>query len=160
MQLREADARDVFFLEQILLAAYNWSAERFTLDEIRADEMARRYLEGFPSLGDLGVLALIDGAPVGAVWGRALPAERAGYGFVDESTPELTLGVLPAARGRGVATSLLAAVIDAAGQRGLPGLSLSVEDGNTARRLYERAGFTMVGRVGNSDTMLLRLDRS
>ncbi|MGK5681379.1 GNAT family N-acetyltransferase [Actinoplanes sp. URMC 104] len=68
-------------------------------------------------------------------------------------------GVLAAWRGRGVASALLDAVIDLAGQRGVPGLSLSVEDGNAARRLYERAGFQVVGRTGGSDTMLLRLGR-
>lgn len=157
MRIREADASDAPFLEQMLLAAYNWSQQRFTLDHLRGDETARRYLDGFPADGDLGLVALIDDAPVGAVWGRPLPAERAGYGFVAPDIPELTLGVLAEARGRGVGSGLMAAVVDLAAQRRLPGLSLSVEDGNAARRLYERAGFEVVGRVGGSDTMLLRI---
>jgi ribosomal protein S18 acetylase RimI-like enzyme len=155
VRIREADARDVPFLERVLLEAYNWSEKRFTLDWIRTDDMARRYLEGFPADGDVGAVALIDNTPVGAVWGRALPAERAGYGFVAPDVPELTLGVLPEARRRGVASSLMTAVVDLARQRGIAGLSLSVEDGNTARRLYERFGFAVVGRNGGSDTMLL-----
>ncbi|MET7669849.1 hypothetical protein [Micromonospora luteifusca] len=52
---------------------------------------------------------------------------------------------------------MLAAVIGIAEQRRIPGLSLSVEDGNTARRLNEKAGFKVVGRNGGSDTMLLRI---
>ncbi|MCY1136826.1 GNAT family N-acetyltransferase [Actinoplanes sp. Pm04-4] len=154
--MRPADVRDVPFLERVLLEAYNWSEARFTLDWIRTDAMARRYLEEFPADGDLGVVAMVDGAPVGAVWGRALPADRAGYGFVAPDVPELTLGVLPQARGRGVATRLMSNVIEAAWERRLPGLSLSVEDGNAVRWLYERPGFEVVGRNGNSDTMLLR----
>ena len=159
MRTREAGAQDLPFLERVLLAAYNWSEKRFTLDRIRSDEMACRYLDGFPSAsgGDLGLLALIDDAPVGAVWGRALPADRAGYGFVTDEIPELTLGVMPEARRRGVAATLMTAVIELARQRRLPGLSLSVEDGNTARALYERCGFKVVGRNGGSDTMLLNL---
>ena len=157
--MREAGARDVPFLERVLLEAYNWSERRFTLEWIRTDEMARRYLEGFPADGDVGLVALLDDIPVGAVWGRALPVERAGYGFVAADVPELTLGVLPEARRRGVASSLLTAVVDVARQRRIAGLSLSVEDGNTARRLYERAGFEVVGRNGGSDTMLLRTDK-
>ena len=158
--MREADVRDVPFLERVLLEAYNWSERRFTLDWIRTNEMARRYLDGFPADGDLGVIALIDNAPVGAVWGRALPVERAGYGFVASDVPELTLGVLPEARRRGVAASLMTTMIDIARQRSIPGLSLSVEDGNTARRLYERLGFEVVGRTGESDTMLVRTGKS
>ncbi|MEU4694787.1 GNAT family N-acetyltransferase [Actinoplanes sp. NPDC023714] len=159
MRLREADARDLPFLERVLLTAYNWSEDRFTPDWIRTDEMARRYLDGFPGDGDVGLIALIGGAPAGAAWGRALPAGRAGYGFVAPDVPELTLGVLPEARGQGVASCLMAALINMSRQRGLPGLSLSVEDGNTARHLYERCGFTVVGRTGNADTMLLRTGR-
>jgi len=155
VQIREADAWDVPFLERVLLEAYNWSESRFTLDWIRTNDMARRYLEDFPADGDVGVVALIDGNPVGAVWGRTLPVERAGYGFVASDVPELTLGVLPEARRRGVASSLMTAVVDIARQRRIPGLSLSVEDGNTARRLYERFGFAVVGRNGGSNTMLL-----
>ena len=66
--------------------------------------------------------------------------------------------MLPAGRGRGVASALPAAVVTEARRRGLRGPSLSVEDGNGARRLDERAGFEVVGRNGGSDTMLLRLD--
>lgn len=146
-------------MERILLEAYNWSERRFTLDWIRTDAMARRYLEGFPADGDVGMVALLDSIPVGAVWGRALPVERAGYGFVAADVPELTLGVLPEARRRGVASGLLTAVIDIARHRGIERLSLSVEDGNTARRLYERVGFEVVGRNGGSDTMLLHTGR-
>ncbi|MBM2616583.1 GNAT family N-acetyltransferase [Actinoplanes sp. LDG1-06] len=157
MLIREATAADLPFLELIVLEAYNWSGPRFTLDWVRADPMAQRYLDGFPGPGDLGVVAAVDGHDVGAVWGRALPADRAGYGFVAPDIPELTAGVVPCARGRGIASALLSALIDLARQGGRPGLSLSVEDGNAARRLYERAGFVVTGREGNSDTMLLRL---
>lgn len=154
MELRLAGAADLPFLERILLEAFNWSQPRFTLDRVRSDPAARRYVEGFPGPGDLGVIALDGGEPVGAVWGRALPAERAGYGFVAADIPELTIGVLERARGRGVASALLAEMVRLAGERGVRGLSLSVEDGNAARRLYERAGFEVVGRSGDSDTML------
>ncbi|WP_433306979.1 N-acetyltransferase family protein [Actinoplanes sp. CA-030573] len=158
MTMRPAGAADLPFLERILLEAFNWSQPRFTLDWVRSDPAARRYVDGFPGPGDLGVIALDEeGEPVGAVWGRALPAERAGYGFVAPDIPELTIGVLPRARGRGVASALLAEIIRRAGESGVRGLSLSVEDGNAARRLYERAGFEVAGRHGGSDTMLRKI---
>jgi RimJ/RimL family protein N-acetyltransferase len=41
---------------------------------------------------------------------------------------------------------------------GVPGLSLSVEDGNRdARALYEKVGYIPTGRNGNADTMMLAL---
>jgi L-amino acid N-acyltransferase YncA len=63
------------------------------------------------------------------------------------------------ARGQGGGSLLLGALIENARARGIRALSLSVEDGNAAARsLYERAGFTVVGRAGNSDTMVLALE--
>jgi len=44
--------------------------------------------------------------------------------------------------------------------RSIPAISLSVEDGNRARALYERLGFRTVGRNGGSDTLLLELPRN
>jgi ribosomal protein S18 acetylase RimI-like enzyme len=160
VEIRDVAAADLPFLERILLAAYNWAQVRFTRDWLRSDDMAACYLDGFPGPGDLGVIGAVDGTPVGAVWARVLPAERGGYGFVADDVAELTVGVVPEARGRGVASALLQAVVTRAAQRQLAGLSLSVEDGNAARRLYERAGFEVVGRRGHSDTMLLRLPPS
>ncbi len=58
-------------------------------------------------------------------------------------------------RGQGVGRGLLDHLIHTAPQLGVGGLSLSVEDGNSERRLYERVGFTVAGRGGDSDTMSL-----
>ena len=67
------------------------------------------------------------------------------------------MGVEEGHRGRGVGTALLRTLVGQAGAQGHRALSLSVEDGNRARRLYERAGFTVVGRSGGSHTMLFVL---
>ena len=42
-------------------------------------------------------------------------------------------------------------------QGGIPALSLSVENGNDAVRLYERVGFRPAGRSGGALTMMLDL---
>ncbi len=101
----------------------------------------------------MGVVAE-DGPPVGAAWLRLLPEQDPGYGFIDAQTPELSVGVVPRHRGRGVGSLLLEALIEAAGKR-YPALSLSVEPDNPARRLYERHGFQVVGTVDGSLTLLL-----
>jgi ribosomal protein S18 acetylase RimI-like enzyme len=86
-----------------------------------------------------------------------MPADDPGYGFVAADVPEITIAIRAAHRGRGLGGALLDAVLTQARERGLRAVSLSVEDGNRARRLYERAGFVVVGRSGTSDTMLLDL---
>ncbi|HEY8268157.1 MAG TPA: GNAT family N-acetyltransferase [Xanthobacteraceae bacterium] len=59
----------------------------------------------------------------------------------------LTVAVLPAERGRGLASSLVRRHLSRLAALGVARLFLEVEDGNRpALRLYERAGFSQVGR--------------
>lgn len=159
MSVRPAVADDADFLWRILLEAYNWSGEqRFTAQQLAAEPHAARYLVGWPRRDDFGVVAETNGGePIGAAWARQLPESEPGYGFVAPDVPELTLGLLPEHRGRGHGRALMEALIQAAAEGPAPvaRLSLSVEDGNPAVRLYVSLGFTRVGRSGNSDTMVL-----
>ncbi|WP_369148434.1 N-acetyltransferase family protein [Streptomyces sp. R44] len=158
VRLRSATAQDAGFLTAILLEAFNWDRPRFTLDEILRTPRHAHYVTGWPSPGDFGVVAEdATGRPVGAAWARRFPATDPGYGFVDPHVPELTVGVLPGHRGRGVGGALLDEVVRTASREGVDRLSLGVEDGNPAARLYVSRGFVTVGREGESDTMLLRL---
>lgn len=157
MLLRTLTAADRPLLREATLANMNWSGERFSFDEIDAAPELSHYFMSFPTGRDLGLAAVEGGADVAVGWLVHLPADNPGYGFVDEETPELSLTTFAPHRGRGLGGVLLAALVDAARERGIRAISLSVEDGNPARRLYERAGFAVVGRNGGSDTMLLRL---
>jgi GNAT superfamily N-acetyltransferase len=86
-----------------------------------------------------------------------LPEHDRGYGFVDAKTPELSIGVVPTHRGRGIGSRLLEALVVSARAQRHEALSLSVEPDNPARRLYERCGFQVVGAVDGSLTMMLVL---
>ena len=70
-----------------------------------------------------------------------MTSEDPGYGFVNDQAPEVCLAVVPDHRGRGVGGALLRELRDAASSQGYSALSLSVEKGNPALRLYERNGF-------------------
>ena len=165
MHLRDATASDAELLTGLLLEAYNWTGEtRLTRAAMLADPHARRYLDGWMRPGDLGVVAVDDapadvgGVAVGAAWARTLTRDEPGYGYVADDVPELGMAVAAGRRGAGVGAALLAALLDRARAAGAPAISLSVEDGNVrARTLYERHGFRVVGRTGDSDTMLLTL---
>ncbi|MEO3752060.1 N-acetyltransferase [Streptomyces sp. B6B3] len=161
VRLRPAEAEDVDFLTLMLLEAFNWDGEGgFDHARVLADPKLAHYVTGWPRPGDLGVIAE-DAAPpgerVGAAWARLLPPDDPGYGYVAPDVPEVSLAVAPGWRGRGVGRALLTELIARAAATGLTGLSLSVEDGNRAARLYTDLGFVTVGREGDSDTMLLRL---
>ncbi len=158
MELREATAGDGPFLLDMLVEACNWTgAERVARDEIGSHPRLARYLHGWRRPNDFGVVAVDGRGRAGAAWARRFPAERPGYGFVAADVPELSMAVVADRRGQGVGGRLLEVLITLARQRGERALSLSVEDGNPAARLYQAKGFVVVGRVETSATMLLEL---
>jgi ribosomal protein S18 acetylase RimI-like enzyme len=158
MLLRPATADDLEFLTDMLLEAYNWDGRQwFTLDKLRAEDRAWRYVDRWIRPGDFGVIAEQDGSLAGATWARLLAADRPGYGYVEEDVPELSIGVAPNYRGRGAGRALLTELISAARAAEYKQLSLSVDPQNRAANLYRSLGFRKVGRNGDSDTMLLDL---
>jgi GNAT superfamily N-acetyltransferase len=107
---------------------------------------------------DFGVVA-VDSAdrPVGAAWLRYLTAADPGYGYVRDDVPELSISVVEPWRGRGVGRALLRAALDAARDRDVRAVSLSVERANFAARLYAAEGFRTVESFENSDTMVAEI---
>lgn len=157
MALRPLNADDRQILRQATLANMNWNTSRFTYEDVDNSEEIAHYFRHFPADRDFGFLDY-DADNIRAVaWLVFLPEEDPGYGFVSADTPELSVTTFEGFRGRGIGAALLVELIEAARSREVPGISLSVEDGNVARRLYERLGFKVVGRNGASDTMLLNL---
>jgi len=149
--VRRGGAQDLRFLRDMLHHAYYWR-------ERVPGSLASRYVRGWGRRGDTAVIALQDGFPVGAAWFRLFSPAEPGYGFVDESTPELAIAVVPSKRGHGIGDELLQELIAKAKAAGYDRLSLSVEPGNPARKLYERHGFAVVNEGDEAWTMVAELD--
>jgi ribosomal protein S18 acetylase RimI-like enzyme len=113
----------------------------------------QRYVERWGRPGDTALIAIQDFQPVGAAWYRLFRAENAGYGFVDEETPELSIAVVPSKRGSGLGSELLDALMAKARAEGYEAISLSVEKDNPAVALYERHGFERVREDDGAYTM-------
>jgi GNAT superfamily N-acetyltransferase len=126
---------------------------------LRRSEVAK-YLVEWGRPGDAGCLFLNErNEPVGSAWYRLFPRENPGYGFVGEAIPELTIGVLQEARGRGAGSAMLDYLLEHARQKGYAAISLSVDRHNPARRLYERFGFVDAGvsqETDSSVTLVIR----
>ena len=148
--IRRASRSDVPFLRDMLRHAYYWRWG--TLESIPG----ARYVDGWGRPGDAGVIALDQGFPVGAAWYRLFRRDAPGYGFVDERTPELTVAVVPSRRGRGFGEQLLSALLQRARADDYDAVSLSVERGSPAIRLYERFGFGTVRE--EDDTVVMRAE--
>ena len=166
MRLRPLTDDDRGLLRDATLANMNWDGPRFEPEQVDGMPDLAHYYTSFDGARDFGTAAVVDdddddnddGETVLAVaWVVFLPADDPGYGFVADDVPELSITTFPGHRGRGLGAAVLDAVVHEARRRALRGISLSVEDGNRARHLYERAGFRTVGRNGGSDTMLLTL---
>jgi hypothetical protein len=85
---------------------------------VLADPAIARYVDGWGTRkGDSGLIAVVGGAPVGAAWLRCFQAPEPGYGFVEESTPELSIAVLPAHRAKGIGSHLWMNCFGASSQR-------------------------------------------
>jgi GNAT superfamily N-acetyltransferase len=157
--IRPAYADDAPFLEQMLATAADWrpgTAVR-SAAAVMAEPAFAHYLAGGPRPTDAGVVAESDGDPVGAAWWRYFSPDEPGYGFVRDTVPEVSIGVVATMRRRGVGRMLLDSLIAEARRQGVRAISLSVEPDNPAARLYERLGFAPAGGVGGSVTMVLHL---
>jgi mycothiol synthase len=91
---------------------------------------------------DLSALALEDGAVVGYTLAYVYEADTKATGKRRLHLGQI--GVLPRARGRGVATAVIAASLRAGAENGCVAAALDVDSGNVtgALRLYEGLGFT------------------
>lgn len=158
LHLRAATRADLPAIRRALYLSATWRGEQSEWPEERVLDHAyfRLFWEGWGTHPtDIGVIAYIDGAPIGAAFGRRFSHDRHAHGFVDEATPEIAVGVEPEHRGRGVGTALLAELAARARQAGLPALSLSVEHDNRAQRLYRRLGYEELDR--DEDAIRMRL---
>ena len=144
--IRRGGAQDGRFLRDMLHHAYYWR-------ERVPGSFVSRHVRGWGRPGDTAVIALENGFPVGAAWFRVFTAAEPGYGFVDERTPELAIAVVPSKRGHGIGDQLLEALLARAWEGGYGAISLNVEPGNPARKLYERHGFQVVEQGDDAWTM-------
>src|SRR5207247_5505496 len=142
MNIRPATKDDVQFLKKMLYEAARWNPDwpREPIEEVLADPALLRYHEGWGREGDGGVVAELDGEPVGAAWYRLFTTEEPGYGFVDEKIPELSIAVVPLHRRKGIGEALLRACMVQAREERVPALSLSVGAHTRSQIMCQRPG--------------------
>src|SRR5204862_118233 len=92
--IRSGGARDVPFLRDMLRHAFYWRTP--VGDE---EPPLTRYVNGWGRPGDRSLIVFDEFVPVGAAWYRLFTGEGAGFGFVDEQTPELALAAVPSPDG-------------------------------------------------------------
>jgi len=147
---------------------------RLVLDTLTADEAAairtgdrsgRAWADDYPSDGDAVVAAVIgeagadydESAVLGVlqVRGRSSGLAIGGIGFlfpVDDGEIEVGYGLVESARGLGLASESLAAVIDLAREHGVRRMvALTDVDNVPSQRVLQRAGFVQAGPATAGD---------
>lgn len=117
----------------------------------------RKYVENWGKKGDYGLIAtdLVTGNRLGAVWLRYFTKNNKGYGYISADIPELGISVDYGMRGYGIGTALLHEILLSTNKT-VKSISLSVDPGNPAVKLYKRFGFTECGAAGTS--IIMRYD--
>lgn len=133
---------EVEIAKEILLYAARLDEENKTLEDV---PQLNRYIEHYGIYKtDIGVYALVDNKLAGAGWVRLLKGENnRGFGYIDDETPELVLGVKPEFRNQGVGTQIMNQLMQEVAIS-FEKMSLCVREANPAIKLYERLGFTKV----------------
>ena len=122
---------DETFLWQMLYEAAHLAEEGEPLAAVRNYPNLAKYVKNWGREDDMGFVAmeLNSNQAIGATWLRLLTGEEKGYGYVDDTTPELAIAVLPHYRNSGVGTQLLIHLLEAA-KAYYPSVSLSVRATN------------------------------
>lgn len=136
-----------FLWEMLYQSIYVADGDQPLSKDVLKHPSIEKYLKNWgEEKGDYALMAVrTDGTPIGAIWIRKFKKDDAGYGFVDEETPELGMAICLPYRGKGIGRKLLSKMSSHARSFGYQALSLSVSADNfPAIHLYETSGFKKV----------------
>ena len=153
--IREMRREEYPLLEEFLYQAiFQKDPENLIPREEIEKPTLRVYIDDFGEKPDDYCLsAEEDGVVVGAVWVRIIP----GFGSVDDRTPEFAISLLPEARGKGIGTELMRAMIRHLKVRGYEKTSLAVQKANYAVRMYKKVGFEIIDENEEEYIMIHKL---
>lgn len=142
IELRRAGQADADLILRILQLASSW---RDLEPAPLTSTTNPAYYESWGRPDDLGMLAFDGPWFAGGAYARRVGPADGTYGFVDADHWELTIGVEATHRRKGLGRLVLESLKAQTLERGVRGLSLSVElDNLAALALYESANFTVV----------------
>lgn len=112
-----------------------------------------KYVKNWGTIGDFGIKVKYNGDIIGAAWARLFNKNNKGFGFIDNTTPEISMAIIKEYRNKSIGTKLLEEIFKTARNLGYKALSLSVDKKNKAWNLYKRMGFKIVDEPGTDYVM-------
>ena len=155
MTIREIKHREIQFLREMLyFALYVPEGQPPFPKSIFDNPDISKYIENWSTFpNDLALVAVINDELIGAIWGRTFSSSNAGYGFIDENTPEISMAVKEKLRNQGIGSKLIDEISKTYFSKGIKSISLSVDKRNRAKSLYARKGFIILEDKGVDFTM-------
>jgi [ribosomal protein S18]-alanine N-acetyltransferase len=158
IEIREIKPNEYDFLREMLYEAIYFPAGTEKLPISIVDEpWLSKYVENFGRKGDFAFVLVDKNELVGAVWSRLLTEDKAGYGFIDEKTPEFSIAISERFRNQGFGALMIQNLIEKLISEGFEKLSLSVDKRSSAQKLYRRLGFEIIREEETAFTMLKNL---
>jgi ribosomal protein S18 acetylase RimI-like enzyme len=158
--LRKSQPSDLPFLREMLYEAVFWRASenKPSFEEgLEYPEVSKSLADWGERDGDTAVVAAINSMPVGAAWVRYWTDDNFIYGYIDEITPVLVIGVHRDYRHQGIAKKMIAWLIDYASKHSIQNISLSVSKDNVAIKLYKHQGFLEYADKGEAFLMVRKI---
>ena len=146
MIIRKIKHKETDFLKEMLyMALYVPEGQPPFLKSILDNPDISKYIDHWGTLSnDLALVAVFNDELIGAIWGRTFSSSKAGFGFIDENTPEICMAVKEKFRNQGIGTKLIDEISKIYFSKGIKSISLSVDKQNKAKLLYLRKGFIIV----------------
>jgi len=159
--IREIDQSELLFLDDMLNEAIfiPEGVDKLSRDIIKHPDLYK-YIKDFGQIGDICLVAELQGKLVGAIWTRIFSENDKGYGFVDKDTPELSMALYEEYRHKGIGKILLKEMIHKLTEQGYRQVSLSVDKQNYAYGFYKRNGFKKHESTDKSVTMIKKLNEN
>jgi ribosomal protein S18 acetylase RimI-like enzyme len=158
--VRDATRDDLGFVQRMLYEAVNRPGDDWpTFEDCMEEPRNRRHWIGFMTReGDVGVIAELSRAPVGAAWVRRM-RENELRPLDDPAVPALAIAVESEYRGRGVGGRLMTALLERVRNTGTGAIDLDTGSFNEAAvKLYHSQGFVDTGRYGKGIRTRIVLD--
>ena len=116
-----------------------------------------KYIKEFGKKDDICLVAEVDSEIIGAIWTRLFDDEHKGYGYYDDTTPELSMSVKEEFRGKRVGNMLLSSMKKLLKEQSYKQVSLSVSKNNFATNLYIKFGYIIIEERETDYLMLVNL---
>ena len=157
--IREIEPDEVGKLEDLLYeAVFQPDIENPIPRSVIDVPEVRVYIENFGhKADDYCLVADLNGQIIGGVWVRVLADDIKGYGNVDDRTPEFAISIFKEYRNLGIGMHLMEKMISYLTKNEYLQVSLSVQKGNYAVKMYKNLGFEIINENDEDYIMLLIL---